>query len=400
MNTSTSGRQRLPLLLAVLLLAGVASLGSADAVGQSGGIPTRALKHATGPITALVMDGPRVVFSTDGNGVYLWNVQTGTARVVKAPAASAFPLVQEVAIAGQRVAWITRRVAGNSMETDEDLYTTSIYGTAGRALAHAYRDWGPAGPDQTTSWQWDGDWISGLAGSGSLIAVSRWTTTPNENATVETISSARLNVISAKAGRLQPIAAGEQSIVSHSVDSGRIVVLRSDGSVGFYSAAGALLKVITPSSAREIAAGGGTLVVLTKTKTLEAYNSRTGKLEHKWPVQTRAPALQGGHLQAYGRLALYSVDPTHYSRDLRIVDLTTGKSITLATRPRSASNDASVGRLGVVYALNNYKSYGGYHPSGTLVFLSRARILTDISKGQLGIRDSGARPELTGGHAT
>ena len=113
MNTSTSGRQRLPLLLAVLLLAGVASLGSADAIDESGGIPTRALKHATGPITALVMDGPRVVFSTDGKRVYLWNVQTGTARIVKAPAASAFPLVQEVAIAGQRVAWITRRVAGN-----------------------------------------------------------------------------------------------------------------------------------------------------------------------------------------------------------------------------------------------------------------------------------------------
>lgn len=31
----------------------------------AGNMPTRRLKHASGPIVALAMDGPRVVYSTD-----------------------------------------------------------------------------------------------------------------------------------------------------------------------------------------------------------------------------------------------------------------------------------------------------------------------------------------------
>jgi hypothetical protein len=377
MNSFTRRRQRLALLLATALLAGIAARpGSVDAGSQSSGTPTRAAKHATGPITAVAMDGPRVVFSTDGNGVYVWNVQTGTARVVKARAASALPLVHEVAIADQRVAWITRKVSGNSMETHEHLYTTSIYRTAGRALAHAYRILG----SEQQGLQWDGDWIAGLAGSGNLISVSRWTTTSNEK-TVETISNARLSLISA--GRLRPIVTGEQSIESKSIDAGHIAVLRSEGSVGIYSASGALLNEITPSSANDVAMGGGRLVVLTKTDTLEVYDSRTGALEHTWPVRTTNQDLHAGHLQAYGRLALYSLDPRYTTRNLTILDLKTGKSIVLPPRHRSAYNDATIGRLGVVYALNNYKAYGGYQPSGAIVFLSTARVLTDIATGHL-----------------
>ena len=129
--------------------------------------------------------------------------------------------------------------------------------------------------------------------------------------------------------------------------------------------------------------GGGRLVVLTKTKTLEVYDSRTGTLQHSWSIKTRHPYLQVGHLQAYGRIALFSVDPRYGNRDLRILDLKTGKSIALPTIPRSAWNDAGVGPLGIVYAVNSYKAYGGHHPSGTLVFLSTARVLAEISKGHL-----------------
>jgi hypothetical protein len=88
-----------------------------------------------------------------------------------------------------------------------------------------------------------------------------------------------------------------------------------------------------------------------------------------------------GHLQAYGRIAVFAVGAGYSSHGLRIIDLKTGKSLFLPWRPRSAWNDASVGPLGVVYAINDYRAYGGHHPSGTLVFLSTARVLSGIARG-------------------
>jgi hypothetical protein len=346
----------------------------------AGSTPTRRLKHASGPITTLAMDGPRVVYSTDGNGVYVWNVRSGATSQVKTRSRSNFPLVQEVAIAGGRVAWITRIVAGNSEETFQDLYTASLSGIGTRKLAHAFRVH-EFGQDELQ--RWNGDWIGGLVGSGKLLVVSQWSTKPTPGGpTFETITDGSLSLITAT-GVLHPIAPGEQAIVSRSADAGRVAILRSDGSVAIISAAGKQLRQITPSSAKEIAMGGGRLIVLTQTKTLEVYDSRTGALEHNWSIKTRRSNLQVGHLQAYGRIALFSVDPRYSSRNLRILDLRTGKGIVLPTIPRSAWNDATVGPLGVVYSVNSYKAYGGHHPSGTLVFLSTARVLAGLAKGHL-----------------
>ncbi len=342
--------------------------------------PTRELKHASGPIVALAIDGSRVVYSTQGNAVYVWNIRSSSTSRVRGYSTSSDPLVQEVAIAGERVAWITRSAFGNSHETWENLYTASRTGQSRRRLASAFRR---DGESDTGVELWTGKWIGGLVGSGNLLAVSRWGTKPTPDQSGLTISNARLSLISTRGGALHPIASGEQSIVSRAADSGRVAVLRQDGSVGIYSAAGALMRQIMPSSTKEIAMGGGRLVVLTQTKTLEVYDPGTGRLVHSWPIKTKRAYLQLGHLQAYGRIALISVDPRYWSRNLRILDLNTGRSVSLPTIPRSACNDASVGSLGLVYAVNSYKAYGGHHPSGTLVFLSTAQVLTAISRGHL-----------------
>ena len=113
---------------------------------------------------------------------------------------------------------------------------------------------------------------------------------------------------------------------------------------------------------------------------LETYGSETGLLRESWPIRTPGSV---GHLQAYGRIALVSVDPRYRARDLRVVDLKTGKSVTLPKRARSGWNDASVGPLGIVHPVNNYKAYGGSHPSGSLVFLSTSRVLSGIARGHL-----------------
>lgn len=362
----------LPLAVPLVLVLAVSA--------AAGSTPSRTLKHASGPITTVAMNGERVAYSTDGNGVYVWNVRSGASSRVEDGSASYYPLIPEVAIAGKRVAWITRTVDGNREETNQDLYTSSLSGVGTKKLAHAYRVH-EFGQDELQ--RWEGDWIGGLAGSGKLLAVSQWATKPNPGGpTFETISDGRLSLITATGG-LRQIASGEQAVVSSSADAGRVAVLRSDGSVGIFSATGRQLKEITPSSAQEIAMGGGRLVVLTETKTLEVYNAETGARQHTWPIKIRHSYQHAGHLQAYGRIAVFSVWPIYGGRDLRILDLKTGRSITLPSQPRSAWDDACVGSLGLVYAVNSYKAYGGHHASGTLVFLSTARALTGIAKGHL-----------------
>lgn len=338
--------------------------------------PTRRVEHSSSPVTTLAIDGPRVVYSTDSNGVYVWNVRSGVTSRVRRPTKSGFPLVQEVAIAGTRVAWITRHVSGISEETSERLFTASVTGTGGRELGHAHRVHQFGIPSLTQLWH--GDWMSGLVGSGKILAVSRWTEIPLPDWSGTTITNAGLNSIG-KTG-LRQIVAGEQGIVSQSADADRVAVLRADGTVGIYSTAGALLRRVIPTSAQEIALGGGRLVVLTKAKTLETYGSETGLLRESWPIRTEGSV---GHLQAYGRIALLSVDPRYWARDLRVLDLKTGKSVTLPKKWRSGWKDASVGPLGIVYAVNNYKAYGGSHPSGSLVFLSASRVLSGIARGHL-----------------
>ena len=75
-----------------------------------------------------------------------------------------------MAIAGTRVAWITR--TGRQLEeTNGDLYTASLKRGRYEELAHAFRvqEFGPGGVQL-----WGGDWIGGLVGSGKLLVVSRW----------------------------------------------------------------------------------------------------------------------------------------------------------------------------------------------------------------------------------
>jgi hypothetical protein len=341
--------------------------------------PKRILKHAGAPIAALAIDGARVVYSTDDNGVYVWNMQSGATVRVRRPSPTDFPQIGQVAIAGTRVAWITDDVAGNSMETNEDLFTASLGSAAKPKRAHAYRYF------DLDLGQWRGDWISGLVGSGKLLAVSTWTTTPTPGVGgPEAISNGRLSRIAQERGQLQTVASGESAIVSRSVDGGRVAVLRATGTVGIYSGTGALLREITPgpSPPVEIALSEGRLVVLTKSQRLEVYNAQNGILEHRWVIGTKHYYALG-NVRAYRGLAVFAVGVGRIPRSMRIFDLQTGRSIALPWRDRSAWNDASVGPLGIVYAVNDYRAYGGHHPNGTLVFLSTARVLDGIAHGHL-----------------
>src|SRR5919112_5388929 len=85
------------------------------------------VKQTTQPVWDLAMDGSRVAYLTTDRRVAVWNLATGKTTVIK----GTYPRqgsrfgngygTGEVAIAGKRVALITRYVTGNSQQTQEHL---------------------------------------------------------------------------------------------------------------------------------------------------------------------------------------------------------------------------------------------------------------------------------------
>ena len=365
-----------------LALVGVLLVLTAQAAPA--GAPAGRVKQTRSPIATLAMDGPRVAYASGGT-VYVWNVLTGATSTMKGKYSKH---TSEVAIAGTRVEWITRYTIGNSLQTQEHLFSATI-GSRGRLLAsgrHVLLG-NESQPDVKT---WYGRWIAGAVGSGKVLAVGTWW-----SARDGTCIGQKLNLVSS-AG-LKQIVVGPGAIISQSADSGRIAVLRSEEAwpmygqstalgtpvtVGIYSTSGALLKEIAPGSAEEIALTGDRLVVLTETNTLEVYNWKTGTLVHTWPTAATGRA-RAGHLAAYGQLAVYRVDPrSAAARTLHVMRLTTGKDVVLATGRGSGyySRDAAIGPRGLVYAIT-YREHArsGTPERGRLVFVPLAKVLRAVS---------------------
>ena len=345
------------LCLALLALAG------ALAGGAPGATPLPLVKNVNGWITALAMDGPQVAYATQAyaptfcDKLFTWNVTTRAAVLVSGPKTgscgsdepSGRP-IQEVAIAGTRLAWL--RAIYSNTESDDYLYTATLPKPAELELSAASRMGDrEQGPQQ-------GGWIGGLVGSGTVLAANTWTTD-----STGTVTQASLAAVGAT--RLTAIASGPDTITAESADTGRIAVVESDGSVAIYAASGALLQTITPSSVAEVALRKDYLVVLTKTKTLEIYNSHTGALIRTWPVPGGA-----ANLDVNSNVAVFSVWRTLYA-----LQLTTGKQVVLS-EPKRAIVAAEIEAPGVVYAYNTVK---GLRDIGNLVFLPLAGVQDELS---------------------
>jgi hypothetical protein len=338
------------------------------------------VKKTSAPIWTLAMDGSRVAYASGGR-IHVWNTATGATSVVRGKYGSATPGVDavaaQVAIAGNRVAWIKRQRTGNT-EASEKLYTASLAGRA-HELRHVYR-YNTDDFSQTT-----GGWIAGLVGSGKVLAVSTWKTSHGA------LGVEQLNLIT-PAGLL-PIASGAGALVAEAADGGHIAVLRSGtdawphGSrrtlsaaptVDIYSTDGTLLHevALTPpdpdSTGVQVALSGNTLLALRtglhepsgpSTVTLEVYDWTTGELEHTWPV---AIDRYTGEVSfaVHGNLA--AVEGPYR---LHLVDLDTGKDVMIAPASHTDSPPA-IGPRGLVYSVNPH-----YNGPGKLVFVPTARLL-------------------------
>jgi hypothetical protein len=348
----------------------VFSAQASAAKSQTGG----RTKQAAKPIWTLAMDGPRVAYASGGK-IRVWNVATGATSLVKghyAGSASNFVnnTATQVAIAGNRVAWIKDQRTGNTEES-ERLYTASLGGRA-HEVDRVHR-FGTDDASQTT-----GGWIEGLAGSGKTLAVSTW----RSKGTAAT--DQHLSLVTGKG--LKRLAGGSGSIVAQAVDAGHIAVLRSrpwsiSNSVGIYSRDGGELGDVdlgppsTGTFSTKVALSGNELIVLTTalqepsgptTVTLQVYDWTTGKLVHTWPVAIHS---SGGEVSfaVHGQLAAVE-GPSK----LHLVDLTSGKDVTIAPASNTGSPPAIDSR-GLVYALDPH-----LNGPGKLVFVPMAKLLADV----------------------
>jgi hypothetical protein len=110
------------------------------------------------------------------------------------------------------------------------------------------------------------------------------------------------------------------------------------------------------------------LLVLTKTRTLEIYDSHSGTYLRSWPVA-------GGtaNFDAYGGVAVYAALPTYAGQRFKVhvLRLTTGRDAVVGTgtdwgRPRRV---VQIEAPGLVYAKNQH----------TLVFIALRQVLAAVS---------------------
>ena len=285
------------------------------------------------------MDGPWVAYDVASdvgrpcNRVYVWNVLTGATMAVSgkqtchADDTSTGSGVRELAVAAPRVAWIVNQ--GGNSESDDYLYTSSFPRPKERRLASAIRTGEVSGVaicGGPHAGGLAGTWIGCLVGNGGFLAVNRWSTDKSDN-----VTSARLQRIGTG---LRTIVSGAGSMDAVSTDGKQVAVLRADGSVGLYSTAGKLLRVVTPSTAKEAAVRGDYLVVLTKTNTLEVFNSHSGKRLHVWRVAKRA-----AFLDVSSKMAAYAAPLAggRLPHAVHVLRLPTGKDRVVA-RNRAIAN--------------------------------------------------------------
>jgi hypothetical protein len=324
--------------------------------------PTSEVRRTTGKVEALAMDGSRVAYDVASrsvgsgcNRVVVWNVTRRTADVVSgkgtcgADSTSTGAGVPELAVAGTRVAWIVN--LGGNTESNDYLYAASVPRPKERLVATAQRTGDVDGILQ-------GNWLGGLVGSDSVLAVNSWST-DSKNA----VLGAALRAIGPAA--LTTIATGQAATLAHSADLARVAVLRPDGAVAVYSASGSLLTTINPGPAREVALRKDYLVVLTKARTLEIYNANTGGFIRKWPVAAGA-----AHLDVHSGIAVYSV-----RRQVHALRLATGKDVVLATAGRAVL-DVEIEAPGVAYAFTTPK---GTKDLGTVTFVPLSRVIAAVS---------------------
>jgi hypothetical protein len=349
------------LVLIAGLLSGLALVASATGTTTTSGTKVR---HLQVPVAALAIDGSRIAYDASAryvtkpqatNKVLVWNVRTGKTikvsgrKTAAADSTSTGAGVFQLAVAGSRVAWLVNE--GGNLEGDDYLFTSSMTKPKERQVASEIRT-GDACPGRSQG-RCAGQWLGGLVGSESLIAVNRWTTDGTG-----AVTAGQLDVLSGT--KLKRVAIGANTVQAATADGGRVAVLRVDGTVALYSAAGKLLLTVhTPPNTEAVALRGKKLMVATKTGQLELYNASTGSLRKTLTARSNR---QPRNLDVQGNIAIYT---TGSAGVLHAVNLSSGKDRVIAER-HGGILLAYIDAAGLAYAGNGF---GTNYGKGTLVFM-------------------------------
>jgi hypothetical protein len=360
------------LVLAAGLLSGLALVASAAGTSTARGSQVR---HLEGPVEVLAVDGSRIAYDVGAkyssnpqatNKVLVWNVRTGKTikvsgkKTAAADTSSTGAGVFQLAIAGSRLAWLVNE--GGNLEGDDYLFTSSLDRPRERQVASEIRN-GDACPGRSQG-RCAGQWLGGLVGSGSLMAVNRWTTDATG-----AVTGGELDVFNGT--RLKQVANGPDTVQAVTADGGRVAVLRTDGSVALYSAAGRLLLTVHTPDAEALALRGRSLLVGTKSRALELYDARTGSLRKSFSARgVRQPR----NLDVQGNVAIYT---TGSAGVLHALNLSSGKDRVI-TEPHGGVLLALIDRAGLAYARNGF---GTNYGKGTLVFVPLARVEAAVGIG-------------------
>ncbi len=366
---------RLGLLVAAAILA-AALAAPALAAPQT-------VKVTATPIMALGADGPLVGYATEAPAVrggcvevVLWNPLRRSARRVSGRAtcgasATALGGISMIAVArgdartAPAVAWLT--TWGGNTESGEQLHRTTARGD--RIVASARRDAGADGrPPNGTS-------LTGLVGDGASLLVTHvdhrrdpCATPEDPEAECGTVTGGLLSRVAPT--RLVPLV--PEPVRASALGSGRWASVRRPHTVAIrrLSDGRSIADVSAGANICGVAFSGTTLAIATPNGTIEVWRAGTGgAYVRARVVPVAAPACT---LRAARGYAVYTV-----RRSIRVVNLTTGRDVVLATH-RGSTVGATMESTGVVYARNarrgaRFVGVLTFVPFGQVVAAFRAR---------------------------
>jgi hypothetical protein len=137
------------------------------------------------------------------------------------------------------------------------------------------------------------------------------------------------------------LAAYHDRLAGLSADNREIAALRRDGIVELWSRHGDLAGTIAVGNVRAIALRGSNLLALNMDDTLSVFDAASGRLESSWPLPHGVRAEVDAH---YGYAVLSR------AREIFALNLSTGRTVRLATAPRPAR--AQIEAPGVAYGFN------------------------------------------------
>jgi hypothetical protein len=372
--------------LRISLLLAVGAAGLAVVANAAGTAPSRSkVKQLHAPILALALDGSKVAYFrgccyvtrkkkvvNPQDKVVVWNVHNGKTVDVSGTETHQLGVGGsglygfQVAIDGSEVAWTA--TLGSNTYSEDRLYTSSLAKPSERLAAYDVR----AGDCEVPVTGCPGGWTGGLVSTGKRILLNQWTTDDANSITEGGLFSLRGKT-------LTNVASGSQTVGALAASATRVAVLRTDGTIGLYTAAGTSVLSVSPPSPQAVALSGRNLVVLEADGTLAVYDSGTGLLRQTFHLQGKPKYMQA--LAVHGNVAVYS-KATSLKTDavsassIHAINLTTGTDGVIG-RLNGAIAFASIDSAGLVYASN------GYGPAkagnATVVFVPFAKVAAAVS---------------------